>query len=101
MAMNHKVVSSGEWIDARKQLLIKEKEFTRLRDQLSQHRRDLPCEAVTKAYVFHGPNGKEDLPALFAARTQLTIYHFMFDPRWEAGCPDCSRWADTLNGSIV
>ncbi|HEX9489405.1 MAG TPA: thioredoxin family protein [Stellaceae bacterium] len=101
MAMNHKVVSSGEWIDARKQLLIKEKEFTRLRDQLSQQRRDLPWEAVTKAYVFHGPNGKEDLPALFGGRSQLIIYHFMFDPSWDAGCPHCSRWADNFNGIIV
>lgn len=101
MEKNHKVVSSAEWIDARKQLLLKEKEFTRLRDQLSQQRRGLPWEAVTKPYVFVGPNGKEDLPALFDGRSQLIVYHFMFEPSWDAGCPHCSHWADNFNGIIV
>jgi predicted dithiol-disulfide oxidoreductase (DUF899 family) len=101
MAENHKVVSSDEWIEARKQLLIKEKEFTRLRDQLSQQRRDLPWEAVNKEYVFEGPNGKQTLPELFDGRSQLIVYHFMFDPSWDAGCPHCSFWADNFNGIIV
>jgi predicted dithiol-disulfide oxidoreductase (DUF899 family) len=101
MAGRHKVVSSDEWLEARKQLLTKEKEFTRLRDQLSRQRRDLPWEAVTKQYVFEGPNGKTTLAELFDGRTQLIVYHFMFDPSWEAGCPHCSRWADNFNGIIV
>ena len=101
MAEHHKVVSSDEWIEARKQLLIKEKEFTRLRDELSRQRRDLPWKAVTKEYMFEGPNGKETLTELFDGRSQLIVYHFMFDPNWEAGCPHCSRWADNFNGIIV
>src|SRR6202521_85554 len=98
MAENHKVVSCDEWIEARKQFLIKEKEFTRLRDELSQQRRDLPWVAVSKAYVFEGPNGKQTLAELFDGRSQLIVYHFMFSPDWEAGCPSCSFWADNFNG---
>jgi len=101
MTQRHKVVHNDEWIEARKQLLIQEKEFTRLRDQLSQQRRDLPWEAVNKEYVFEGPNGKQTLPELFDGRSQLVVYHFMFGPDWEAGCPHCSRWADNFNGIIV
>jgi predicted dithiol-disulfide oxidoreductase (DUF899 family) len=89
------------WIEARKRLLAKEKEFTRLRDQLSQQRRDLPWEAVDKEYLFDGPDGKQTLPELFDGRSQLVVYHFMFGPDWEAGCPHCSRWADSFNGIIV
>jgi predicted dithiol-disulfide oxidoreductase (DUF899 family) len=97
----HKIVSHDEWIIARKRLLLKEKEFTRLRDQLSQQRRDLPWERVEKPYVFEGPEGKETLPELFEGRSQLVVYHFMFAPDWEAGCPHCSHWADNFNGIIV
>ena len=98
---NRKVVSKDEWIEARKRLLTKEKEFTRLRDQLSQQRRDLPWEAVNKEYVFEGPHGKQTLPDLFDGRSQLIVYHFMFGPGWEAGCPHCSFWADNFNDIIV
>jgi predicted dithiol-disulfide oxidoreductase (DUF899 family) len=97
----HKVVSKDEWVSARKQLLAKEKEFTRLRDQLSQQRRELPWERVDKQYIFEGPNGKETLADLFAGRSQLVIYHFMFGPDWEQGCPSCSFWADNFNGIIT
>ncbi len=97
----HPVVSSDEWLKARKQLLLKEKEFTRLRDQLSQQVRDLPWEAVNKEYVFEGPNGKQTLPELFDGRSQLIVYHFMFGPDWEAGCPNCSFWADNFDKIIV
>ncbi len=83
----HKVVSKDQWVSARKQLLAKEKEFTRLRDQLSQQRRELPWERVDKQYIFEGPNRKETLADLFAGRSQLVIYHFMFGPDWEQGCP--------------
>jgi predicted dithiol-disulfide oxidoreductase (DUF899 family) len=98
---NHKIVSHDAWVDARKQLLAKEKELTRLRDQLSQQRRDLPWERVDKPYAFDGPVGRETLADLFAGRRQLIVYHFMFDPGWEAGCKSCSFWADNLNGIVV
>jgi len=97
----HEVVSRDKWIEARKQLLVKEKEFTGLRDRLSQDRRDLPWERVGKPYVFEGPNGKETLPELFEGRSQLIVYHFMFASDWEAGCPHCSRWADNFDRIIV
>ena len=101
MAKRHKVVSNAKWITARKKLLIKEKKFTRLRDQLSKQVRDLPWEAVTKEYVFDGPDGKQNLADLFDGKSQLIVYHFMFGPDWKAGCPHCSRWADNFNGIIV
>jgi predicted dithiol-disulfide oxidoreductase (DUF899 family) len=98
MAYNHRIVSSAEWIEARKQLLAEEKEFNRLRDRLSQRRRDLPWEAVTKEYSFDGPNGKRTLAELFDGRSQLIVYHFMFAPEWDEGCQSCSFWADNFNG---
>jgi predicted dithiol-disulfide oxidoreductase (DUF899 family) len=101
MTENHKVVSKDEWLGARRELLAKEKEFTRLRDELSQRRRDLPWERVEKQYAFEGPDGSETLPQLFAGRSQLIVYHFMFAPSWEAGCPHCSHWADNFNGIIA
>jgi predicted dithiol-disulfide oxidoreductase (DUF899 family) len=101
MMENHKVVSRAEWIEARQEFLAKEKEFTQLRDQLSQQRRNLPWERVDREYVFEGPNGKETLSDLFAGRSQLVVYHFMFDPDWEEGCPNCSFWADNFDPIIV
>jgi predicted dithiol-disulfide oxidoreductase (DUF899 family) len=95
---NHKIVSHEEWVSARKQLLFQEKEFTRARDELSRQRRELPWERVQKSYEFEGPNGKETLSDLFAGKSQLIVYHFMFDPAWEAGCRSCSFWADNFNG---
>ena len=97
----HKIVSHDEWIAARKQFLTKEKEFTRVRDRLSQERRELPWERVDKTYVFEGPDGNETLPQLFDGRSQLIVYHFMFGPDWDAGCPHCSRWADNFDSVIV
>src|ERR1700686_2192268 len=97
----HDVVAHDEWIDARKTLLAKEKDFTRLRDELSQARRDLPWERVEKTYVFDGPDGKESLSALFGSCSQLVVYHFMFGPDWDAGCKSCSFWADNFNGIPV
>jgi predicted dithiol-disulfide oxidoreductase (DUF899 family) len=95
---NHQVVSQTEWIEARQKLLAKEKEFTRLRDQLNQQRRELAWTKVEKEYVFDGPKGQETLADLFAGRSQLVVQHFMFDPDWEEGCPSCSFWADNYNG---
>ncbi len=93
----HPVVSREAWLSARTALLAKEKEFTRLRDDLSRQRRELPWVKVDKAYVFDGPSGKEPLAALFASRSQLVVYHFMFNPAWDEGCRHCSFWADNFN----
>ena len=98
---DHKIVPENEWFESRKALLKKEKEFTISRDQLSQQRRDLPWMAVNKEYVFEGPNGKQTLSELFDGKSQLIVYHFMFDPSWEAACLHCSFWADNFNGIIV
>jgi predicted dithiol-disulfide oxidoreductase (DUF899 family) len=98
---NHKIVSQSEWMESRKDLLTKEKEFTVLRDQLNQKRRDLPWVQVNKEYDFDGPTGKQTLSELFEGRSQLIVYHFMYDPSWNAGCPSCSFWADNFNKIIV
>lgn len=97
----HPVVSREEWLKARTAFLKKEKEFTRQRDDLSRQRRELPWMKVDKTYVFDGPRGKETLQQLFENRSQLIVYHFMFAPDWDAGCPHCSHWADNFNGVIV
>jgi predicted dithiol-disulfide oxidoreductase (DUF899 family) len=96
----HAIVSHDQWLSASRRLLAKEKEFLKLRDQLSAERRALPWERVEKQYVFEGPRGKESLADLFAGRSQLLVYHFMFAPDWDAGCRGCSFWADSYNGSI-
>ena len=96
--MDHRIVSHDEWLAARQSLLQKEKEFTRLGDEMSRQIRELPWEAVTREYSFEGPDGVEKLPDLFAGRSQLVIYHFMFHPDDKAGCPHCSLRADGFNG---
>lgn len=98
---DHPVVSREEWLAARTGLLKKEKEYTRLRDELSRERRALPWVKVDKQYTFDGPQGKETLADLFENRSQLVVYHFMFTPEWEEGCPHCSFWADNFNGIPV
>src|ERR1700738_2243591 len=98
---SHRVVSHQDWLAARTAFLAKEKEFTRLRDELTQRRRELPWGVVTKTYVFDVPNGKQSLAELFEGRSQLIVYHFMFDPSWDAGCKSCSFWADNFNGIVV
>jgi predicted dithiol-disulfide oxidoreductase (DUF899 family) len=96
-----RIVSRDEWLAARKQFLSKEKELTRLRDRLSAARRELPWVKVDKPYLFEGPNGKETLAELFEGRSQLVVYHFMFGPGWEQGCPSCSWAADNIDGNVV
>jgi predicted dithiol-disulfide oxidoreductase (DUF899 family) len=93
------VVSEVEWLVAREDLLTREKELTRLRDEVSRHRRELPWVTVKKHYVFDGPNGKETLRDLFDGRSQLIVYHFMFGPDWEEGCKSCSYLADHFDGA--
>src|SRR5580704_15812926 len=97
---SHRIVSREQWIAARTALLAKEKEFTRARDLLSQERRDLPWVRVDKPYVFDGPDGKVTLGDLFAGRSQLIVYHFMFAPDWEQGCKSCSFLADHYEPSV-
>lgn len=94
----HQVVSHEEWNSARTAFLEKEKEFTRLRDDLNRQRRALPWELVSKQYRFEGPSGSETLAELFDKRSQLVMYHFMFGPEWDEGCPHCSFWADHYDG---
>src|SRR5215468_8621560 len=98
---DHRIVTRDQWIEERKALLAREKEFTGLRDQLSRERRELPWVRVDKDYVFEGANGKQTLSELFAGRQQLIVYHLMFDPSWEEACSRCSFWADNFNGVLV
>ncbi|MEJ7599151.1 MAG: DUF899 domain-containing protein [Kofleriaceae bacterium] len=98
---DHPVVSPAEWRTAREALLAKEKEFTRLRDELSATRRQLPWAVVDKPYTFETAAGKRTLAELFGDKHQLVIYHFMFAPTWEAGCKSCSLWADNFERSVV
>ena len=95
-----KVVSKAEWLAARKQLLEKEKELTKLRDALSRERRELPWVKLDKEYVFDSPDGKKTLAALFDGRSQLIVYHFMFGPEWKEGCPSCSFNMDHTDGAL-
>jgi predicted dithiol-disulfide oxidoreductase (DUF899 family) len=95
----HKIVSPDEWLSARKALLAKEKELTRLRDQLSAERRELPWVKVEKTYVFDGPEGKETLAELFGGRSQLIVYHFMLAPGSEHPCHGCSFISDHIDGA--
>lgn len=98
---SHAIVSREEWLEARKLHLAKEKEFTRLRDELSRRRRQLPWVRVEKDYIFDSSRGKETLSELFEGRSQLIVYHFMFGPDWSEGCKSCSYWADNFNGIVA
>jgi predicted dithiol-disulfide oxidoreductase (DUF899 family) len=93
-----RVVSHEQWVAERVAFMAKEKEFTRLRDELSQKRRELPWEKVTKPYVFDTPGGKQTLAELFDGRSQLVMYHLMYAPSWDEACKSCSFWADNFNG---
>ena len=101
MAEQHEIVSNDDWLAARTELLAAEKEFTRLRDELSRRRRALPWEAVEQEYAFDGPHGRRTLAELFDGRSQLVVYHFMFPPEDDEGCPHCSFWADSFDANVV
>ena len=101
MAENHRIVGHDEWLEARRELLGREKEFTRLRDEIGRRQRALPWEPVEKEYVFDGPDGRETLAELFDGCSQLIVYHFMFGPEDDAGCPHCSFWADSFDANVV
>jgi predicted dithiol-disulfide oxidoreductase (DUF899 family) len=98
--INHpRIVSEAEWLVARKDLLGREKGLSRLRDEVSRHRRELPWVKVDKEYVFAGPDGPQTLVDLFDGRSQLVVYHFMLGPGWEEGCKSCSFLADHFDGA--
>ncbi len=96
----HRVVSREEWLEARRQLLAREKELTRLRDRVSAERRALPWVRIDKPYVFDGPDGPQTLADLFEGRSQLIVQHFMFGPEWREGCVGCSFQADHVDGVL-
>jgi predicted dithiol-disulfide oxidoreductase (DUF899 family) len=98
---DHQVVAPETWLRARKQLLAREKELTRLRDEVSRARRELPWELVPEEYVFERADGRRTLPELFDGRRQLVVYHFMFDPEWDQGCKSCSFWADSFDPNVI
>jgi predicted dithiol-disulfide oxidoreductase (DUF899 family) len=95
----HQVVSQEQWLEARRALLAEEKAFTRERDRLSQKRRALPWVKVAKSYAFRGVEGPLTLRDLFDGRSQLVVYHFMFGPEWQEGCPGCSLLCDQVDGA--
>ena len=95
------VASRAEWLAARRSLLAKEKEATRLRDTLAADRRALPMVRLDKRYEFDGPDGRTTLRALFGDRRQLVVYHFMFAPAWDEGCPSCSYVMDNVEGGLA
>jgi predicted dithiol-disulfide oxidoreductase (DUF899 family) len=98
---DQRVVSQSEWLAARKELLAKEKEFTRQRDAISAERRGMPWVRLDKDYIFDAPGGKKTLADLFGRKSQLMVYHFMFGPDWVEGCPSCSLLGDHFDGSTV
>lgn len=97
----HRIVDHDEWVAERKGFLEREKEFTKLRDELSAARRALPWEKVDKEYVFETAVGRRSLSDLFDGRHQLLVYHFMYGPDWDAGCPSCSFWADNFERNVI
>jgi predicted dithiol-disulfide oxidoreductase (DUF899 family) len=99
--LNHPVVPKAQWIAERKALLAREKELTRLRDQIASERRALPWEHIDKDYVFEAPEGRRSLADLFEGRRQLLVQHFMLGPGWAQGCPSCSYMADHIGGMQV
>ena len=97
----HKVGTREEWLAARAELLEREKELTRRSDELARQRRELPWVRVENEYSFETDDGTKSLAELFDGRSQLLVYHFMFGPRYEAGCPVCSAGADTFDGAVA
>jgi predicted dithiol-disulfide oxidoreductase (DUF899 family) len=98
---HNEVVSREEWLQARKALLLKEKEHTREHDRLTAEIRGLPWVRIDKPYLFDGPNGRETLSDLFEGRSQLIVKHFMFGPGWKEGCVGCSFHCDHIDGALA
>jgi predicted dithiol-disulfide oxidoreductase (DUF899 family) len=96
----HKTGTREEWLAASTRLLAREKEHTRTGDELARQRQDLPWVAVEKPYTLQTASGPKTLADLFDGRSQLLVYHFMFGPDYQAGCPSCSSTADSFNGVL-
>ncbi|PWT76675.1 MAG: DUF899 domain-containing protein [Bacteroidetes bacterium] len=101
LLQHHPVVTTQEWLEKRKELLIKEKELTRLQDAIAAKRRELPWIRIEKNYVFDAPEGKMTFSELFKGRSQLIVQHFMFGPGWQEGCPGCSFSADHVDSAFM
>jgi len=97
---SHTTGTHEEWLAAREELLAREKEHTRQGDELARQRRELPWARVEKEYRFDTDDGTRTLSELFDGRSQLLVYHFMFGPSYQAGCPTCSSIADGVNGIV-
>ena len=95
------IATRDEWLAARQGLLAKEKDLTRRRDALNVERRNLPMVEMDKDYTFEGPGGTVRLIDMFEGRRQLIIYHFMFDPEWEDGCPSCTAGTDEISAGFL
>jgi predicted dithiol-disulfide oxidoreductase (DUF899 family) len=95
------IASHEEWLAARKELLLREKELTRLNDALNADRRRMPMVRIDKDYTFTGPHGETSLLDMFEDRTQLIVQHFMFDPSWEDGCPGCTSAVDEISAGVL
>ncbi len=95
---NHRITTRDQWLEARHELLRAEKELTRLNDDVARRRQELPWVRLDKPYTFDTEGGEASLADLFGGRSQLLIYHFMFDPGWDEGCPSCSSLADGVDG---
>ena len=98
---SHRIGTRQQWFTASAELLKREKEFTRLGDELARQRRELPWVPVEKQYVLQSADGARTLAELFDGRSQLVVYHFMFGPGYEGGCPSCSSTADSFNGVLA
>jgi predicted dithiol-disulfide oxidoreductase (DUF899 family) len=96
----HRVGTREEWLGARQELLAREKELTRRNEELARERRELPWVPIDKEYRFETDDGTKTLPELFDGRSQLAMYHFMFGPEYDAGCPVCTSMMDTMNGAV-
>jgi predicted dithiol-disulfide oxidoreductase (DUF899 family) len=97
----HRIASREEWLTARKALLAREKELTRMRDAVAAARRELPWVPIATDYRFDGADGSVGLGELFEGRRQLVVYHFMLGPGWKDPCPSCSFWAEQFDGNAV
>jgi predicted dithiol-disulfide oxidoreductase (DUF899 family) len=97
---DHAVATHSEWLAAARELVAQEKAFTRERDKLSAKRRDMPWVEVDKLYTFHTPEGEKTLGDLFEGKSQLMVYHYMFAPGWDEGCPGCSFVSDHIDGAL-
>ena len=98
---NHKIGTRKEWLEARLQLLDAEKELTRRSDEVARRRQELPWVRIDRDYRFDTDDGNAPLADLFRGRSQLIVYHFMFGPDWDVGCPSCSAIADGFNGIVT